>query len=165
MFVRALDKNDWAIFKAIRLEALRLHPDRYTGRLESEALWADADWQEILSGERQRCFGLFDAGTLVGIGAVFGDGDDPSGKTAFLAMAYIREAYRGQGYSRLLYESRMQWAAESGFFGRILVGHREGNEASRRANQAFGFKPTGKEERVFGDGQKSFLHHYEVRLA
>lgn len=164
MFVRSLSQNDWKSYRDLRLEALRLHADRYTGTLAQESRRDEKDWRELMAGEGRQCFGLFDQDEMVGIAAIFRDGQDASGQTAFLASAYIREDYRGKGYSRLLYERRIQWAIDSGLFRRILVGHREGNEASRRANQAFGFEYIGCETKQFGDGCEDTLHNYEVRL-
>lgn len=164
MFVRALKREDWESYKSLRLEALKLHADRYTGTLAQELLRSDEDWRNMMSGQNGQCFGLFDGDEMVGLAAIFKDGEDGSGQTAFLASAYIRKTYRGKGYSRLLYEWRIQWAIDSGRFKRILVGHREGNEASRRANQAFGFEAIGCETKKFGDGREDLLYHYEVRL-
>ena len=164
MFVRALNEKDWTMFKEMRLEALRLSPHTFSSTLEREAAYVDSHWRELLADSRCRIFGLFDGEEMVGLTGVFTDRSDPCGQTAFFGMSYIREEYRGRGYSRLLYEHRLQWAVESGFFRRILVGHRGGNEASRRANQAFGFEYIGFEEKTFGDGRTDILHNYEVRL-
>lgn len=164
MFVRALQKEDWKSYKALRLESLERHADRYTGTLAQDSLRSDDDWRAMMCGATGQCFGLFDRDEMVGLAAIFKDREDGSGQSAFLASAYIREEYRGKGYSHLLYERRIQWAIDSRLFKRILVGHREGNEASRRANQAFGFEYTGYETKTFGDGREDVLHHYEMRL-
>lgn len=164
MFVRKLTKDDWQDYKTLRLEAVRLHAANYGLSYRDEAVKTDEQWRETVCADTHQCFGLFDGAQMVGIGAVFTDREDNSGQTAFLAAGYIRLAYRGKGYSRLLYEHRMQWAIDSGRFKRVLVGHREGNEASRRANQRFGFEYLGAQEQTFGDGSKALHHKYEVRL-
>jgi GNAT superfamily N-acetyltransferase len=164
MLVRSLNANDWKSYRDLRLEALKLCADRYTGTYAMEAGRSEQDWRDMMSGEGHQCFGLFDSDRMVGLAAVFTDRSDASGKKAFLASAYIREDYRGQGYARLLYQHRIQWAIDSDRFDLVEVGHRQGNEASRRANQSFGFEWKGKEVRTFGDGRMDELHVYEVRL-
>lgn len=164
MHVRQLKEEDWQAYRTLRLEAVRLHAANYGLSYMQEAAKTEDEWRALMSHDTHQCFGLFDGQDMVGIGAVFTDGADGSGKTAFLAAGYIRLAYRGKGYSSLLYEHRIQWAIDSGRFHRIMVGHRHGNEASRRANQRFGFEYIGAEEKTFGDGNKAMHHQYEVRL-
>jgi RimJ/RimL family protein N-acetyltransferase len=109
-------------------------------------------------------FGLYDHETLIGSTAAFTDRADETGKTCFLAGSYIREEYRGHGLSKLFYEARIGWAKSHGGFNTITVGHREGNEASRRANQKFGFQFKETIEKQWGDGSTGTLHVYELRI-
>ena len=162
--VRALDVSDWQAFKAIRLEAVRLHEGLYLANYERDKDKPDEFWQEHLVHDNKRIFGLFNGDTLIGIGSIFTWRDDPSGKTAVLAMGYIREAYRGRKLSRLLYQARIDWARGSGLFERIVVSHRAGNEPSRRANKAFGFVYTSSDDITFGDGTTDTDYTYEMRL-
>lgn len=162
MFVRKLEKDDWQAYKALRLEALRLHADKYGSSYEENVGRSDAEWQDGLCGASQAFFGLFDGDDMVGTGGVFMK--DEGSRCGALIGGYIRKTYRGQGYSRLIYEARINWARESGLFDRLLIGHRKGNEASRRANQAFGFQYIGEQENVFGDGSKDIDVQYELRL-
>ncbi len=162
MFVRKLEKDDWQAYKALRLEASRLHADKYGSSYEENVGRSDAEWQDGLCGASQAFFGLFDGDDMVGTGGVFMK--DEGSRCGALIGGYIRKTYRGQGYSHLIYEARINWARESGLFDRLLIGHRKGNEASRRANQAFGFQYIGEQENVFGDGSKDMDMQYELRL-
>lgn len=163
MFVRKLNENDWKAYKALRLEALRLHPDVYGGSLANALRYSDSEWQNMLSRHDSAFFGLFDDGTLVGSGGVFMK--DEATKTGMLIGGYIRESYRNKGYSRMIYEARIKWAKESSLFNKLIVGHRKGNEASRRANQAFDFHYVGEHEEKFGDGTIGIHVEYEMRLS
>lgn len=162
MFVRKLMPQDWPLYKTMRLEALRLHGDVYGTSYKEMADRTDAEWEAILAQEDSAFFVLFDGDGIIGIGGVFTQ--DKSTRTGMLIAGYIREAYRGRGLSRLLYQARIDWAKQSGLFDRLLIGHREGNEASRRANQAFGFQPIGMIDYVFGNGETAKDHQYELRL-
>lgn len=162
MFVRKLSRQDWPLYKNIRLEALRLHSDVYGTSYKDMCDRPDAEWESILSQEDAAFFGLFDDRAIVGLGGVFTQ--DKSTRTGMLIAGYIREEYRGRGLSKLIYQARIDWARQSGLFDRLLIGHREGNEASRRANQAFGFKPIGVIDYMFGNGETAKDYQYELRL-
>ena len=131
MFVRKLENEDWKAYKALRLEALRLHADKYGSSYEENVGRSDAEWQDDLCGASQAFFGLFDGDEMVGSGGIFMKGE--ASKCGILIGGYIRKEYRGKGYSRLIYEARIEWARDSGLFDRLPIGHRKGNEASRTA--------------------------------
>lgn len=164
MLVKKFSAGQWRDYRAIRLEALSLHADVYGNSLELEKSWSDRHWQEMLSDGRHAFFGLYDGDGLIGCTAVFTDRNDASGKTALLAGSYIREDYRGRGLSRKLYEARLEWIRAADRFDMAAVGHKDGNEVSRRANQAFGFAHAGTEEKTWGDGSKGIIHVYKMRL-
>jgi len=160
--IRSLTESDWVSLRDIRLEALRTEPGVFSSTHEAECKWSDESWRSLAQGdERHQLFGLFDGATLVGITAAFSDRNDPSGQTAMLAMSYIAPAYRGRGLSRLSYEIRLNWVRSRAHFTRVRVSHRRSNEASRRANQRFGFRETGVHETAWPDGAIEDEVHYE----
>lgn len=162
---RALKTQDWKTFRQIRLRALREHPDMYLGSYQDTAARTEREWMEMLDSQGQCIFGLFDGDGIIGLAAVFTAREDPSGQSGVLAMDYIDPLYRGRHLSRILYNARIDWAKQHLPFRRLLVSHREGNEASRRANQYFGFKFTGKEEIDWPDGTNAPAYVYELDLA
>lgn len=115
-------------------------------------------------GSDHQAFGLFDGEQFIGITAVFTDRGDASGATAHLAMSFIKPEYRGKGFSRMLYGARLEWVAAHPKFNKIVVSHRASNEASRRANQRYGFMPTGSEPHLWPDGETEDQVFYEKRL-
>ncbi len=162
---RVLSAQDWETFRQIRLRALREHPDVYTGSYRETAARTEREWMEMLDGKGKCIFALFDGDRIIGLAAVFTSREDPSGQSGVLAMDYIDPVYRGRRLSRLLYQVRIDWAKQHLPFRRLLVSHREGNEASRRANQSFGFKLIGKEEIHWPDGTSAPDYVYELDLA
>jgi RimJ/RimL family protein N-acetyltransferase len=162
---RVLAIGDWEIFRQIRLQALREHPDVYLGSYKDAVVRTEREWKEMLDGKGKCIFGLFDGDTMIGLAAVFTSRDDPSGQSGVLAMDYVDPAYRDRRLSGLLYQARIDWAKQHRPFKRLFISHREGNEASRRANQSFGFKYVGKEEVNWPDGTKAPDYLYELDLA
>ena len=162
--VKQFEAKDWPIYKAIRLEALARHENVFGGSFAGESAWSNSQWEYMLGRSDQAFFGLYDGKELIGSTCVFTARDDKSGKTALLAGSYIREEYRGKKLSRLLYAARLEWIMGSGRYDRVIVAHKDGNEASRRANQAFGFALVGQNEDVWGDGSRGIKYNYEMRL-
>jgi RimJ/RimL family protein N-acetyltransferase len=162
---RALTAADCGTFRQIRLRALREHPNVYLGSYKEAAARTECEWMALLDGRGKCIFGLFDSDKIVGLAAIFTSREDPSGQTGVLAMDYIDPLYRGRRLSRHLYEARIDWAKQHRPFKRLVIAHREGNEASRRANQAFHFKLIGKEEIGWPDGTTAPDYLYELDLS
>ena len=162
--IRSLCGDDWRAFHKTRLEALAATPHVYGASLETESALTEADRRKILDDRKQRIFGLFDGEKLVGLNAVIPDRHDESGKTAVLAMWYLHADYRGRGLFGGLVAEGIGWAKREDRFDTIIVSHREGNDASRAANQRAGFNYTHKKLHVWGDGTYDFNHFYKLRL-
>jgi RimJ/RimL family protein N-acetyltransferase len=162
--LRALGPDDWEVFREMRLCALQHHQGVFGDNYDESRQRPDEYWHETLNGQGKGVFGLFDGQKIIGITAIFTDREDPSGQTAVLAMSYILPEYRGHKLSRLLYTARIDWAKDQPQLTRIVVSHRESNEASRRANQAFGFKYIGSKEKVWPDGITENQCLYEMRI-
>jgi RimJ/RimL family protein N-acetyltransferase len=162
--IRQLHTEDWQLYRSIRLIALTQNPDVFSSNYEKEANYTPERWQDNLRSPSGAVFGLFDGRHIIGVTGIFTWRGDDTGRTAILDMSFIDAAYRGQGHSKLFYGSRINWAKENGSFKTIRVSHRERNEASRKANQAFGFEYKTKEMTDWPDGTRDFEHIYELDL-
>ena len=151
--IRALESSEWEVFRDLRLHALQSAPGVFAARHDAVVAWSPDDWRAEIQGLDHQVFGLFDDTQLIGITAAFTWRGDPTGETALLAMSFILPAYRGRGLSRLFYEARLAWISAQPQFRRILVSHRQSNEASRRANQRHGFTWTQTLPQSWPDGQ------------
>jgi RimJ/RimL family protein N-acetyltransferase len=163
--LRPLRASDWKSLREIRLGALRTEPGVFLSTFDLESMKSDEEWRSLAEGdERHQLFGLFDGQTLAGITAVFTDRDDPTGETALLAMSYISPKFRGQGFSRMFYQARLEWARAKPQFVRVRVSHRRSNETSRRANQRFDFRETGTLETFWPDATTEDAILYELPI-
>lgn len=162
--VRALIPPDWEIFRDIRLRALQAHPGVYLSSYEKEVDEPEEYWSGALDGQGKMVCCLFDGDKPAGLAGVFTWRGDPDGESGVMAMDYVDAPYRGQGLSRLLYRARIDWALGQPQLKRLVISHREGNEASRRANQAFGFAFTGKEMTLWPDGVEALEYNYVLDL-
>lgn len=135
--VRQLTSHDWQIVKQIRLEALRLHPNFFAPSRD-EFKFTEDDWKERLSNPTSASFGVFnEKNEIIGLTGITRDKSDPA--LAWLVSSYIQVPYRRMGLTRLLYETRIQWAKENNIH-TLVVHHREDNEASRKSHQKFNFE-------------------------
>jgi len=162
--IRQLTIDDWEVFKKIRLEALRSHNDVFGASIDVESSKNDSFWKESISDiYNGAVFGLYHKNNIIGLTAVFRH-RDYCADTAILCMSYIRDGYRGNNLSDLLYKARIDWAKAQTGITRIWVGHREGKEASRRANQRHGFVLLSTEDMTFGNGETDKHYTYELKI-
>ena len=101
----------------------------------------------------------------VGLTGMVQDRRDETGQTGGLVMSYLQPPYRGRGLSRLLYQARLDWAIAQTNWTTLVVSCRAGNEASRRANQTFGFQLVSKEPIIWPDGAEADEWKYRLDLA
>ena len=160
--IRALTLDDLELFKAIRLQAITLHPDVFLDNAENAKERSNEQWANPLLGSQKCVFGLFHFEKIIGLAAIFPDKEEA--QTGLFAMGYIEKSFRRKGLSSLLYKARLQWAREHSHFKRIIVYHRNGNEASKRSMLNNGFKKIGQENVVFGDGETDINYKYELIL-
>lgn len=161
--IKRLTTTDWKILREIRLDALRTNPDVFLKSVAEEEAKSPSHWTDMVKDETSDAiFGLYDTGQIIGLTGAFRWKDSPS-DTVILGMSFIKPAYRGRNLSELLYKARIDWAwAQSGIT-RIIVSHREGNEASKAANQKWGFVFYGTEIITYGDGTRAKNYKYELR--
>jgi RimJ/RimL family protein N-acetyltransferase len=162
--IRALDTSEWETFRDVRLAALKESPGTYFTGYEEVANWSADAWQDAIKGLGHQVFGLFDGNQLIGITAAFTDREDPTGQTALLAMSYIKPAYRARGLSDFLYRARLAWIRSQPQFRRVVVSHRKSNEASRRANQRYGFVQINVTSYTWPDGETEDNVSYELAV-
>ena len=160
--LRRLTVDDWHVFKAIRLEALQTEPYFFGGRSILEIGLSDDDWRDRLSHPEDAVFwGLYDGDICIGLTGIKKHPDYPG--SMVLSASFIRKDYRGRGLSALFYQTRIDWAREQGYKD-VHVAHRIGNDASRAANQKFGFKYTHTEPTTWPDGTQSDKLWYRLEL-
>jgi RimJ/RimL family protein N-acetyltransferase len=164
ILIRALQPADWESFRELRLHALRTEPGKFFAAHADEVDKPPEEWRQTIAGPGHQVFGLHDGAHLVGITAAFTWREDPSGQTAILAMSFIRAEYRGKGLSNLLYQARLDWIRAQPQFKRIVVSHRESNDASRKAIHRHGFVFVKRAERTWPDGATEDELSYELRL-
>jgi RimJ/RimL family protein N-acetyltransferase len=160
--LRRFTVDDWRLYKSIRLEALKTEAYYFASTYTQEAGLSDVEWRDSLAHPDDRvCWGLYNGDECIGLTAIRKHPNYPG--SMVLAASYIRREYRGRGLSALFYQTRLNWAREHGYTD-VYIAHRKGNDASRAANQKFGFKYTHSESTVWPDGSTNDKLWYRLEL-
>lgn len=162
--LRMLAPEDWEALRAIRIRAVTMHTGYFLANPTTTENEPPEFWQQTLDGKGKAVFGLFHQNELIGITAVFTWREDPSDESGVMAMSFIEPAYRGQGHSSLFYEARIDFAKKFLPWKKLVIGHREGNEPSRRAMLKHGFTFKNTKEIDWPDGSRGVEYNYELDL-
>ncbi|QPF82473.1 GNAT family N-acetyltransferase [Bradyrhizobium genosp. L] len=139
--IRRLTSADVALFRDIRLEALRSSPEAFASAFETEKLLPVGWFAERL--ERATVLGAFDGRELVGIlGLSVDDGPKKRHKGLLVSM-YVRSAARRARVGRRLIDAALELAAQSVEL--VQLGVTKGNDAALRLYQSAGFIEYGLE--------------------
>ena len=152
--IRRLEPSDVDAFRAVRLDALRLHPEAFGASYEDEAALDRAQLLERLSTSGLVRFGAFDEhGSMVGlIGLVIRSGAKQRHK-AFLFSIYVDAAHRGTGLAQQLVEAVIAAAREAGAIV-LQLSVAAGNAPALRLYRRMGFTTYGIDRRSLKVGDR-----------
>ncbi len=161
--IRRWSAEDWETMRRMRIEAVTDHSHVFLSNYDRASAYPDKHWKDILENrDGVAVFGLYKADEAIGLTGAFRHRERKD--TVELGMSYIRPEYRRLGLSDLFYKERIEWAKTLDGVTRIEVGHRDINEASRRANQRHGFILISQEMTTFGNGETAAHSTYELKL-
>ncbi|MCJ8209633.1 GNAT family N-acetyltransferase [Mucilaginibacter sp. RS28] len=160
--IRLFTPDELHRYKAIRLEALRLEPGVFGSKYQTESELPDEVWYSRTFNDFVAFWGLFNPdGELIGTTGIVVNREQPDEAT--FVGSYIKKEYRGIGLTRLLYRARLEWARQRALK-KLLIGHRAGNVASKKAMIAHGFTYTHAEAKHWPDGQSEDMLHYQLLI-
>lgn len=132
-------------FRALRLEALRLHPHNYSHTFAQESAWPVSRHAEYL--EYAYVFGVLHQGKeLVGIASLIPYESPILEHKARIGNVYLRKEHRGQGIGRKLIEHLI--ASAHDYVEQIYIEVAADNHVARKLYESLGFKQYGYEERA-----------------
>ena len=165
IYIRPLLPDEWELYRAIRTRAVCMHTGYYFADPEETKNRPDHFWKDGLDQNGKCVFGLFDDEKIIGLCGIFTWNEDPSGKTGVMAMDFIDPEYRGKGLTDLLYKARIDFAIQHKAWKKLSIGHREGNEPSRRAMIKHGFELVETKDINWPDGSRDIEYLYELNLS
>jgi RimJ/RimL family protein N-acetyltransferase len=141
--VRPLRSDEAGLYRDIRLEALRLHPEAFGASYENELAQPLAFFAGRLSGNV--IFGGFRDQTLLGTAGFMIQAGAKRAHKGLLWGMYVNRAARGTGLARQLVEAVLDHAREHVELIQLSVV--ADNMGARRLYSGMGFEPFGIEAR------------------
>jgi RimJ/RimL family protein N-acetyltransferase len=142
--VRPIRPDQFAAYREIRLEALRLHPEAFGASFQDEAAQPPVFFEQRLIAAT--IFGGFADQALLGTAGFMSESGAKSLHKGVLWGMYVRPAARGSGLAQQLVEAVINHARGRVELIRLSVS--VGNVAARRLYATFGFEPFGIEPRA-----------------
>lgn len=143
---RRLSAGEWAVFKRLRLAALRDAPDAFRGQYEDESEAPDDRWAAFVrrtAGDRQQAIIVGEMnGVAVGV-ALASAGDQE--ETASLGSMWVAPTARRRGVGRAMLSAGEDWVRGRGA-DRLRLAVAAGNGEARTLYESAGFVPTGESE-------------------
>src|SRR5260221_10367217 len=102
MAMRRLEASDAELYRAIRLESLRLHPEAYGSAYETEEVRSLSAFAERLT--KTHVLGGFEQDDLLGIAGFFAEEGPKNQHKGHVWGVYVRQPARGKGVGRRLCE-------------------------------------------------------------
>lgn len=134
-------EKDWAAWKEIRLEALRVQPDSFGSSYEEEALYQEHDWQKFIN--ENVILGAFLNGELVGCGGFFVFKFLKMKHKGVMFGLYVKPKARNKGVASKIIRMIINHAKNSVTL--LYCSVVTTNQAALKLYQKYGFKIYGTE--------------------
>jgi RimJ/RimL family protein N-acetyltransferase len=142
--IRPLRADEAALYRDIRLEGLRLHPEAFGSALEQESAQPLSFFEQRLTGNT--IFAGFRGEEIFGTAGFMPEAGTKRAHKGHLWGMYVRFAARGTGLARHLVEAVLEFAQYRVELVQLSVV--SGNVPAHRLYASLGFVPYGLEERA-----------------
>lgn len=114
--VRRFTANEWRVYRALRLHALRDAPDAFGSTLAREEAFPDDEWMQRLerAADSPTEFPLIVEDDARPIGLAWARIDADDAEVAELYQVWVDPVHRGRGVGRLVIDSALDWARAAG---------------------------------------------------
>lgn len=148
--IRAATEQDAELFRDLRLEALRQHPEAFSSDYETSAKWPLDKWKERLRGNDGVNSITYLAcldDVLIGMMGIYRASSAKIRHNGTIWGVYVRPSYRKQGVGQGLIEACAKWASQRGIE-IIKLGVVSRNSAAIQLYTRGGFNVYGVEPRA-----------------
>ena len=165
MHINALGPADATAYRALRLRALREHPDAFTSSFEEEAERPLADTTQRLSNPAERLWGAFDGPQLVGMVGMSRETRLKNRHKARLVGLYVAPEHAGRGVGAALVAAVVQHAVAHPLALLVLT-VTDGNQAAQALYERAGFTSFGVEpDAIRVNGVRLGKRHMALQLS
>jgi ribosomal protein S18 acetylase RimI-like enzyme len=130
VLIRPIQREDWAVYRELRLEALKNHPTAFGADYEENQQHSDEHWQKRveIDDEREALFFAEYRGEIIGMTGIYRDPGKRARHAATVWGVYVKPEWRGAHIAQALIEACLGWARE-----KEIVIARLGVEATNRS--------------------------------
>jgi len=146
--IRPLTAEDATLYKALRLEALRNHPEAFGSDYEAEKDRPIERYATRLESEQASTFGAFREGELVGVVTIVCLEPVKMKHRANLFAMYVTPRARKQQVGRQLVEKALQILEEHPLIEQVHLSVVRTNEAAKALYRSLGFESYAIEPRA-----------------
>lgn len=114
MRILELTKDDYDLYKEIRLELLKNEPLSFGSSFEEENLFEDKIWKHRLTKDHVSTFGAFNHNEIIGLCVVVFNPRSKMKHLATLHSMYVKDHHRGKGVGKALIEFAEKTASKKG---------------------------------------------------
>lgn len=146
-FIRPLDGKDSAVYRELRLRALKEHPEAFATSYSEEQKLSLEDYQARLDlNPQQVTHGAFDTDQLLGFSTLIRSTKNKLRHRATLVGLYVVPGMRGRGIANALLETALE-SARIWKVSDVALSVTLGNHSARRLYRKRGFLSYGVEPR------------------
>lgn len=158
--IRPVTADEWMLWRAARLEALRESPSAFGSQLTDWIEAPKAKWRERLSVPGAHDLLAIDGEHVVGMITGMPVTDDPS-RTELISM-WVAPSARGTGLAADLIDRIVDWATETG--ASVLdLSVMPDNPAAQRAYERAGFATLDEPGDLLADGRREIRMRLALR--
>ncbi len=137
--IRWLGGDDWAAYRDIRLESLKMDPDAFGSAYEEELQFSKKEW----SARASKSLAAFSGDHILGILTLALNNRPKHRHVAEIYGVYVRGASRGTGVGSSLMEAAMEMSKKHGAK-KVKVDVNPHQKAALRLYLKYGFKEVGR---------------------
>lgn len=149
-----LTEKDAAIYRALRLEALRENPEAFASEYDVEIHDSLSDFEERLSRDHAITIGAFDQERLVGIVTLVKETLPKMRHRATLEAVYVKPECRGRRISGRMIEKLMEIVKEEGVVRKFYLFVMTSNTQAIKAYKKMGFFIYGEDREAMKEGDR-----------
>ena len=160
-----LQPEDWAHYRALRLEALRLEPQAFGSSCADQAANPDSFWKERLQrGADSAIDGLLFARSEQQLVGMIGWVREPSSSRSILVAMYVTEAARGRGIGSMLVQAALEDMGSHEDIEVVVLSVNRDQTAAVSLYEKHGFSVCRESAVQMGDGIEHWTLEMEKRL-
>lgn len=138
--IKKLTKEDWKIYKEIRLQMLSEEPQAYSQTLEELSSRNDEDWKEKTAANNMSILSIWTDGKLAGMNGLFYENRE----TVAIWGMFIRKEFRRIGFGKKLMEEIEKEIRKDRNVKRIQVSVTTSQVPALELYKMLGFKEIGR---------------------